>query len=75
MYKSILIISFSLLPESVRWQASNGQTIKAVKTISRAARWNNVKMPDEFSCLSLNVCYYYLYIDLITNNVYFLILG
>ncbi|CAG2176073.1 unnamed protein product, partial [Oppiella nova] len=37
-----------LFPESVRWQVSNGQTSKAIKTIKRAAKWNRVYIPEEY---------------------------
>ncbi|CAG2122248.1 unnamed protein product, partial [Medioppia subpectinata] len=37
-----------LFPESVRWQVSNGQMSKAIKTIRRAAKWNSVYIPEEY---------------------------
>jgi hypothetical protein len=37
-----------LFPESVRWQVSNGQSYKAIKTIEKAAKWNKVVIPNEY---------------------------
>lgn len=46
IFSSALILPF-LLPESVRWQVSNGQSYEAIKTINRAARLNKVEVPNE----------------------------
>ncbi|CAG2167848.1 unnamed protein product [Oppiella nova] len=47
-----------LFPESVRWQVSNGQTSKAIKTIKRAAKWNRVYIPEEYLYTSEDVSDY-----------------
>nr|XP_015923338.1 organic cation transporter protein isoform X1 [Parasteatoda tepidariorum] len=43
---AILLVYYWLLPESVRWLISKGKHDQARKTIMKAARWNNVTIPD-----------------------------
>lgn len=43
---AILLVYYWLLPESVRWLISKGKHHKAKQTILKAARWNNVTVPE-----------------------------
>ncbi|XP_035231370.1 organic cation transporter protein-like isoform X2 [Stegodyphus dumicola] len=43
---AILIVYYWFLPESVRWLISKGKHNKAKQTILKAARWNNVAVPE-----------------------------
>ncbi|KAG8200531.1 hypothetical protein JTE90_000605 [Oedothorax gibbosus] len=43
---AVLLIYYWLLPESVRWLISKGKHTKAKKTILKAAKWNNVTVPE-----------------------------
>lgn len=72
--------SLRVFPESVRWQTTNGQTHRALKTIRRAAKWNDVYIPEEYLYSSDEVSGYHtknthyyqwnqLFVQNITQNI------
>lgn len=43
---NLITCIYRFLPESVRWLISKGKHHKAKETILKAAKWNNVTIPE-----------------------------